>query len=332
MSPERTPVTARAPANFALSKYWGKSDEAARHPAVPSVSACVLGLEAWAEVSFEPGREGDEAFLMGEPADPNTVARASVVLDAVRERAGISEAARVDAGADFAVAAGLASSAAGFAAMAGAAWAAAGLDRSALTDIAEVARLGSGSACRSVHGGFVAWEPHEGGSRIRPVAPAEHWPLDLCVVEVDTAQKKVSSTEGMRRAALTSPFWQEWVRSAPADAREIEQSILARDIEKLATIAEANCMCMHSTTWTARPPFFYLQERSFEVIGVVLKLRSEGLPCFFTADAGPNVKVFCAPGTGDRVRAALEERLRPGTALRLSGVGAGLRFVPVERP
>ena len=332
MTTDPKAATARAPANFALSKYWGKSDEGARHPAVPSVSACVLGLEAWAEVRFESERDGDRALLKGEPADPDTAARVSVVLDAVRARSGISAPATVDAGADFPVGAGLASSAAGFAAMAGAAWAAAGLDPSALTEIAEVARLGSGSACRSIHGGFVAWEPTGGGSRIRHIAPAEHWPLDLCIVEVDTAKKKVPSTDGMRRAAQTSTLWQAWLDGAAADARDIEASITARDIFRLAPLAEANCLRMHATTWTAHPPFVYLQERSFKVMEAVVDLRSEGLACFFTADAGPNVKVFCAPGEGAQVRDALLEHAGPDLEIRLSAVGPGLRFGAEEQP
>jgi diphosphomevalonate decarboxylase len=332
MKPLGRPATSRAPANFAFAKYWGKSDEAARHPAVPSVSACVLGLEAWAEARFEPDSPDDDVILLrGRAADTGTTARVRQVLDAVRARADIGSAATVNGGADFAIGAGLASSAAGLAAVTGAVWAAAGLDPAALNEIAEIARLGSGSACRSVFGGFVAWEPTSSGSRVRQIAPAEHWPLDLCLVQIDTAKKEISSTEGMRRASATSSTWQDWLDRAPADAAGIEASILGRDIERLSSLAEANCKRMHETTRTARPPFSYLQERSLLVMDAVAELRRGGLPCFFTADAGPNVKVFCKPGAGEKVRAALIARVGDAAPIALSAVGPGLR-IATETP
>ena len=302
---------ATAPANFALSKYWGKRDEAARHPAVPSLSACISGLEAFARVTFDPAANDDSATLNGDPADAGTMKRLSVVLDAVRARAGTTDRAHVESGTDFPVGAGLASSAAGLAAVAAATWAAAGLDRADLGGIADIARLGSGSACRSVHGGFVAWEPTDTGSRVRAVAPASHWPLEMCLVRVHEGPKEIGSTDGMRRAQ-SSPAWQSWLDAAVTDAATIEAAIRQRDFATLGATAEANCLLMHSTTITARPAFFYMRPETWAVLDAVQALRDvEDLTCFFTIDAGPNVKVFCEPGAGDMIATALVERL-PG--------------------
>ncbi|MGE0433257.1 MAG: diphosphomevalonate decarboxylase [Planctomycetota bacterium] len=323
---------ATAPANFALSKYWGKRDEAARHPAVPSVSACISGLSAFARVTFSASATADSATLNGEVADAGTVKRLAGVLDAVRDAAGTRDRAHVESGTDFPVGAGLASSAAGLAAVAAAAWAAAGQDRDDLDAIANIARLGSGSACRSVHGGFVAWEPTDDhGSRVRAIAPASHWPLAMCLVRIHEGPKEIGSTDGMRRAQ-TSPAWPAWLATAPRDAATIEQAIRARDLATLATTAEANCLLMHATTTTARPPFFYFRPDTQRVLEAVQSLReSRGVPCFFTIDAGPNVKVFCEPAALGEVTAAMATLEsgwpgRPGFPTSQHVVSDGVRF------
>ncbi len=323
----RLAATATAPANFALSKYWGKRDAALREPSVPSLSVCVEGLTATATVRFhrEPGP--DRCTLQGRPADARTLARVRRVLDAVRSRSTGLGFAEVRSESDFPVAAGLASSAAGLAAVAGAAWCAAGLASDSLDAMALVARLGSGSACRSIHGGFVAWEPGPHGSRVYPVAPPEHWPLELCIVQVSGTPKEVGSTEGMEHALRTSPMWEAWLRQAPEDFAAIARAVSEKDFAALTALAEANCLLMHATTITARPAVFYLNPTSLEVLDAVLRIRRGGLFCFFTMDAGPNVKVFCPPGLGDDLADALRAELGEAVLIRRSRVGGGLRLL-----
>jgi len=314
-----------APPNFALAKYWGKSDAQLRHPSVPSVSLCVQGLEARAFASFDPSLDEDEVFFAGEAADAKTRGRVVCVLDAVRAEAGVDLRASVRSRSDFAVAAGLASSAAGLAAVAGAAWKAAGLGLERLGDIADIARLGSGSACRSIHGGYVAWEPTAEGSRVRPIAPAEHWPLEISVAMVDSGRKKIGSTEAMAHSAKTSPSWRSWVESSVGDAAGVEQAILDKDFSRLSELAESNCLLMHATTMTARPPILYFKGQTLSLFHKIRGLRDEGYGCFFSVDAGPNVMIFTLPGERAAVLGAIKEE-HPGLNIIELSAGSGLRY------
>ncbi|MBR56765.1 MAG: diphosphomevalonate decarboxylase [Myxococcales bacterium] len=312
---------ATATANFALSKYWGKQTGGVQQPAVPSISVGIQGLTAEAEVRLNYGTNQEhEIRIAGNPANEKTCRRIETLLDAVFAHSGRKAQAIIRSDTRFPIAAGLASSAAGMAAVAGAAWIAAGLDPGDRSAIADCARLGSGSACRSVHDGYVAWEPTDDGSIIRQVASADHWPLELCLVRLDDRPKKVSSADGMLHCMETSPVWSSWVERAFLDAVEIEQAILDKDLEKLADLVEANCLLMHATTLTARPPIFYMQGRTLQVMETVTSLRRDGLPCFFTVDAGPNVKVFTAPGTAQTIKTALEDM----APIDVYAIGGGL--------
>src|SRR5699024_6045914 len=160
-------------------------------------------------------------------------------------------------------AAGFASSASGFAALAAAAAKALQLhlDDSALS---RITRQGSGSACRSVYGGFVEW--HKGklddgsDSYAVQIAPQDHWNLRIAAVVLTAKEKDVSSRVGMKRTVDTSVFYDGWLASVPTDLHEIKQGILERDFEKIGSIAEANCLKMHATTLGATPPFSYWQD------------------------------------------------------------------------
>tara|TARA_Y100001934_G_C11635701_1_gene443179 strand:+ start:77 stop:478 length:402 start_codon:yes stop_codon:yes gene_type:complete len=125
----------------------------------------------------------------------------------------------------------------------------------------------------------------------------------------------------MKQAQQTSPMWDSWVKKAHEDAQSIEGAILKKDFEELGALAEANCLLMHATTMTARPPVHYLKAESWLVIELVQELREEGVPCFFTADAGPNIKVFAPPGRGQDVQSELTQRL--GEEIKISLLHAG---------
>jgi diphosphomevalonate decarboxylase len=326
MSNSRHSAKAKACVNFALSKYWGKQIDAIQQPAVPSVSIGIEGLEAHAEVSFKDTLNEDAIFLGGIKADPGTVTKVSAVLNRIRALSGANHFAEVRSETKFPIQAGLASSAAGLAAVSAAAWSAAGLNTTELEAIADCARLGSGSASRSIHGGFVAWEPTTSGSKVRAIAPASHWPLELCLVRLSSAAKKVPSRTGMNQAQKTSPIWDSWVSKAKEDAKVIEQAVIEKDFTKLTENAEANCLLMHATTITARPPVHYLKPESWKVIEVVQELRLGGLPCFFTADAGPNIKVFTLPGWGSKLKDALLKQLGSETRLTLLASGGAIQW------
>lgn len=294
-------ATAVAHPNIALVKYWGKRDVARNLPAVPSLS---LTLDRFTTTTTVSPADRDEVVLGGAPAPDDEAGRVLGLLDRL---APDRPRVRVVSANNFPSAAGLASSASAFAALAlaGAAALRRPLDRVALSVLA---RQGSGSACRSLWGGFVEWRMGErddgADSHGVPVAPADHWDVRMVVGVVSSAKKAVGSTTGMTRAR-TSPYWPAWEATAAADVAEARAAVLARDLERLGAVMERSTFKMHATTSTAASPFLYWQANTVACVQAVWSLRERGVPAWVTMDAGPNVKVLCAPDAADAVSAAM---------------------------
>ncbi|MGH7898188.1 MAG: diphosphomevalonate decarboxylase, partial [Candidatus Binatia bacterium] len=253
-------------------KYWGKADPVTNHPAGASISVTLQGLSTAARVSFEDGLRSDR--VDGLPAAP--ARRVVEFLASFRARFGIDRPARAAVASNFPVAAGLASSASTFAALAKAAVSAAGLDVTN-AELASVARLGSGSACRSVFGGFVEWLPAETGSAVAPLAPENHWPLAIVVAVTSESPKAVGSREGMTRTAATSPYYRAWLDSGAVDFAAARGAILARDLSSLGPVVERNCLRMHAAAMAADPPLLYWEPATVAVMRRVSDLRAGGL-------------------------------------------------------
>ena len=319
---------ARAGANFALIKYWGKADVRLNVPAVGSISITLDALWSETSVELDPKLATDEFSLNGRTR-PEQQGKVSACLDLLRARAGVATRARITSRNNFPTGAGLASSASGFAALVTAGAAALGLELSP-RERSIVARQGSGSAARSVFGGFV--EMHAGtaadglDSFAEPLLDAAAWPLEVVIAVTATGEKAVGSSSGMTRSATSSPYYPAWVAGQPADLATARSAIEARDFAALADLAEHNCLKMHAAAIAARPPLLYWNGATVECLHAVRKLRAGGVPVFFTIDAGPQVKAVCAPGARSQVEAALRDvpgvlellksRLGPGSELR----------------
>ena len=197
-------AAALAHPNVALIKYWGKRSVAGNLPATGSLSIVLGGLTTETTVDFDPGLAGDDVVVNGRRG-PEPVARVGARLDVVRALAGVHHRARVESRNDFPTGAGLASSASGFAALVTAAAGALGLDLPAAR-MAEIARLGSGSAARSLSGGFVLLRNRAETTVCEQLAAPEDWPLAVAVAVTTMEAKAVGSREGMRLSADTSPF------------------------------------------------------------------------------------------------------------------------------
>ena len=322
-------AAARARANIALIKYWGKADGGPLNiPAVGSISVTLDALWSDTEVHFDGSLAADELTLNGQRRG-HQLDRVRRCLDLLRARAGVVHAARVTSRNNFPTGAGLASSASGYAALTAAAARALNLTLSA-RELSIVARQGSGSAARSIFGGFV--EMHAGSlpdgsdSFAEPLLPAEAWPLELVIAVTSREEKQVSSRAGMTRSATTSPFFPAWVANSPADLKKARKAILNKDLESLADVAERNCLSMHGAAMAARPPLFYWSAATVACLQAVRELRRSGVPAFFTIDAGPQLKAVCAPGAATAVREALTEI--PGVVDVLeSGLGSGIEAV-----
>jgi diphosphomevalonate decarboxylase len=315
---------ARAGANFALVKYWGKADARLNVPGVGSISITLDALFTETEVALAPELQSDELVLDGKRRDED-VPKISACVDLLRLEAGVETRVRVASRNNFPTGAGLASSASGFAALVRAAEAALGLKLSP-RERSIVARQGSGSAARSVFGGFV--EMHAGSARdgsdsfAEPLLESTQWPLEVVIAVTAKGEKEVGSRSGMTRSASSSPYYAAWVEGQPPDLGAARAAIRARDFEALAEVAEHNCLKMHAAALAARPPLVYWNGATVECLHAVRRLRAAGVPVFFTIDAGPQLKAVCAPGARPEVERALGAV--PGVLeLLTSGLGAG---------
>lgn len=322
-------ATAKAHTNIALIKYWGKRDEALILPMNNSLSLTLDAFYTETTVTFINDLLEDQFYLDNEMIVGDQFTKVTKFLDLIREYANTPNLfAEVHSTNAVPTAAGFASSASGFAALAAAATRALDLniDQQVLS---RLTRQGSGSACRSVYGGFVEWEKGElddgSDSYAKPVAPQDHWDVRIAAVVLSSKMKKVSSREGMRRTAETSPFYSSWVETIPTDLAQIKAAIHDRNFEKMGEIAEANCQKMHATTLAANPPFTYWHDTTLTVMQTVQALCAKGIPAYFTIDAGPNVKVLYQPENEKVIKQTLQEI--PGvTNVILSRTGQGVTY------
>jgi diphosphomevalonate decarboxylase len=305
-------VTARAGTNIALVKYWGKRDAALNLPAAGSLSLTLADLGSETTVRFAAdagGSDGrDRVLFAGAPAEAKFAVRVQRFLDLVRTRAGIQLPAEVATTNTVPTAAGLASSAAGFAALALAASRAAGLLLSP-AELSELARRGSGSAARSIFGGFAemsAGTRADGADAVaRGLLDEKAWDVRLCVAITAEGEKAIGSTAAMERTALTSPYYQAWLASVPEDLEAARAAVLARDLALLGPIAERSALRMHACALAADPHILYWNPATLAAMTTVKKLRTSGTAAFFTIDAGPHVKVLCRSADTPIVQASL---------------------------
>jgi len=282
-------ATATAHPNIAFIKYWGNRDENLRLPANGSISMNLESLATRTTVDYPEGLGADEVCFAGRPAGPEMSARVVDHLGRIRTLAKSPLFARVDTDNNFPLACGIASSASAFAALTLAACAAIGLALDQ-KELSRLARLASGSACRSIPGGFVEWQPGSGDSDsfATSLLPAGHWNLTDLVVVVDRQPKAVSSSEG-HRSAWSSPLYRLRVDSAPSRLEACRRSLFDRDFTALAEIVEEDSLLLHSVLMTSTPPLVYWKPITVEIIQYVRRWRGQGLPIAFSVDAGANV-------------------------------------------
>jgi len=309
--------------NIALVKYWGVRDEALGLPYNSSLSVTLDRLRTRTKVRFDPGLPADRFVLNGAEQSGAPLRSVSEFLDNVRAIARMETHASVRSTNNFQTASGLASSASGFAALAGAATRAAGL-RLPAPALSRLARLGSGSACRSLFGGFVEWRA---GNRAdgrdcfaRPLFPARHWPglVDLVAIVQDAPTKPVRSAVAMQRTVATSPEYARRLREVPRRIRAMKRAIGERDGPRLFDLTIEECDSFRRVCETTEPSLDYLVPASRAVLTEVRAANEENGPSVagYTHDAGAHVHVF----TLRRSAGPLRRRLArvPGVAKVLS--------------
>lgn len=309
----RAPVaTYRASPNIALVKYWGMRDSALGLPFNSSLSMTLGGIHTTTRVRFDPVLRADQFELNGRPVIGRPQEEVARFLDLVRSEAGIRTRAHVRSANSFPTASGLASSASGFAALAGAASAAAGLPIDA-PRLSRLARFGSGSASRSLFGGFVVWRSGRRADGRDCVAgqiyPESYWPelVDLVVLIADAPTKAIRSAAAMQRTVATAPGYVERLAGIPERLRRMRRAIGRRDAQTLFPLIVAECDSFRAVCEGTDPPLDYLTPASRRVLACVREInaRAGRAVAAYTHDAGAHVHVFTLKRDGPVVRRAL---------------------------
>ncbi len=312
-------ATAISHPNIAFIKYWGNRDNTLRLPVNGSISMNLDGLFTRTTVTFNSSKQ-DSLTINEHPVIGKGLERVSYILDLVRQMANINERAEVSSSNNFPAGAGIASSAAAFAALALASSRAAGLTLSE-GQLSRLARRGSGSASRSIPGGFVEWQMGTGDddSVAVSIAPPEHWALADCVAIVNASHKKTGSTEG-HAIAGTSPLQNARVADTPRRLDICRTAILNKDFDTFANIIEHDSDIMHSVMMTSNPPLMYWQAATVGIFHAVREWRASGLPVGYTVDAGANVHVICLAEYANETEKRLRE-LSGVSDVLVAGVG-----------
>jgi len=285
--------TAISHPNIAFIKYWGNQNQALRIPSNSSISMNLAGLHTTTTVRFDHTLRSDGLTLNGKSAAGPALTRVTDLLERVRRLAGTDVRAAVTSENNFPTGSGIASSASAFSALALAASTAAGLDLDE-RGLSILARTGSGSAARSVPGGFVEWQAgsNHQTSYAFSIAPPDHWALVDLVAVVSTEHKSTGSTSGHARAD-SSPLQAARVADAPRRLKLCRRAIQERDFQQFAEIVEQDSNIMHGVMQTSSPPLLYWQPATVAIMQAVSSWRKAGLPACYTIDAGPNVHVIC---------------------------------------
>ena len=342
--PSERKATCRAGSNIAFIKYWGVAGgaEDLNIPLNNSISMTLADAHTTTTVAWDDSGclPEDTVAIDGEQLVGASAERIVAHLDRLRALAGVSDRACVVSNNNFPMASGIASSASGFAALTVAGAAALGLRLDA-TRLSAVARRGSGSASRSLFGGFVEWERGWGGGKskekigesggeslldsrsvARQLHNEDHWALRDVIAIVSAGAKRVSSSSGHRLAA-TSPLNTARTRCVGAWLETVRQAIAERDIGLLGPVLELDALAMHGVMMTSSPSLLYWQPGTLEVLQAVRSWREdEGVPVYFTIDAGPNVHLLCEAEIAAEVARRVGTLPAVGRVL-VSGPGTG---------
>lgn len=294
-------VTAKAHANIAIIKYWGKKNEELKIPWNSSIS---FTLDAFfTTTSFQP-YDKDTFILNGEIQDEIETRKVFEVVNIFRkDNAGIL----IKSNNSMPTAAGLSSSSSGLAALV---ICANSYFKTGYSDseLSRIARLGSGSACRSLYGPFAIWKSSDNDKDAIAYPVQCELDLSMAIVVLSDKKKTILSRNGMKNCVETSSLFPTWVKQANKDAEEMLLHIKNKNFSKMGELMERNTLLMHETTKYANPPFTYLKPETFECITFVKKIRANGIPAYFTMDAGPNVKILCETENIEKLKKMLLEK------------------------
>jgi diphosphomevalonate decarboxylase len=306
--------TALSHPNKALVIYWGNGNDTLRIPSRSSLSVTLEGinhpLDYIVSLRTIGPSERDKVIIDGTEDKGEIYNQFVYHLNAMRQYTGFKEKLEVTTRKSFPVGSGLAGSAASASALAEAF---AGLVGKT-TDMrlkSIMARRGSGSASRSIFGGFVRWQKgnSDESSYAKQLFDENHWDLRNVIAIVSTSSKKIRSIEGMKLSKKTCPekIYSEFVRVANDHIEQISTAVLERDIAKLGVLYEKENYLFRQVCLRTTPPLDYWTKLTDNILEKVTDLRNNGIPAYAGTDAGPNVHVFTAPKHVQRVIKMIQE-------------------------
>ncbi len=298
-------ATAKAPANIAFIKYWGKRNAKLRLPMNSSISMNLTEIFTITSVEFDVKLKEDLVRIDGKVVSDKEKERVVKHIERIRRLAKVNLKAKVESRNNFPKGTGLASSASGFAALTLAASKAAKLN---LTEkqLSILARIGSGSACRSIPSGFVEWRAGNTNesSYARSLHSPDYWSICDVIAIVGRKSKKVGSTEG-HALVESSPFFKTRLSGMKKKVDEIKTAMKEKNFSKFGEILEEEAINMHSVMMTSKPALYYWTPETLKIMLKVIEWRGQGLESYFTIDAGPNVHIICREQNVDKIKARL---------------------------
>lgn len=298
-------ATAWAPVNLALIKYWGKKDKDLNLPWNSSISVNLSSLYTITTVEFSKKYRRDTVIIDGEKKK-NEVDRVIQHIERIRSQVDTEDRVKIVTRNNFPKGTGIASSASGFAALTLAATSALNLKLSE-KDLSTLARLGSGSACRSIPSGFVEWKKGDkNNSYAKTIFSKDHWSIRIATIILDEQPKEISSTQG-HLLALSNPFFKVRLKNINKKIIALKQAIKNKDFINFGKIIEQETLEMHAIMMTSNPPLLYFSGNTVFFIKKIFLLRKKRLPVFFTLDAGPNLHLFFLSKNEKQIKKVLDE-------------------------
>ncbi|MFI3887325.1 diphosphomevalonate decarboxylase [Streptococcus parauberis] len=280
-------VNVKSYANIAIIKYWGKDDAQKMIPTTSSISLTLENMYTETSLSFLPVEaQADQFYIDGQLQNQAEHAKVTAIIDQFRQEN--QPYVKVDTENNMPTAAGLSSSSSGLSALVKACNELFETDLSQ-KELALKAKFASGSASRSFFGPLAAWDRESG----EIYSVETDLKLGMIMLVINDARKPVSSREGMKLCRETSTTFDKWRTESAQDYKDMLAYLKTNDFEKVGQLTEKNALAMHATTKSSNPSFSYLIEGSYKAMDKVKELRQAGFQCYFTMDAGPNVKVLC---------------------------------------
>lgn len=333
--------TASVPSNIAFLKYWGKENPSLQWPSNNSLSMTLRECQTLTKACLRKDLEDFSFVKEGEEKKEEAFSlKVKKHLQFLKKKYDFPNFLEVTTKNNFPTASGVASSASGFAALtlaAIAAWTesfsfegleARGFSRETL---AHLSRLGSGSAARSLFGGYVIWQKGESpeSQRVKEFLPSSHWNLADTVIVLSKEEKGLSSREAHGRVP-TSPLFSVRLSALEERQKSFETALLGKNMRAFGELLELEALEIHTVLMTAKNPFSYLKKETLEFLCWLRKLRVKtGLEAYFTIDAGANVHVICEMDSREDFLFYFKRDF-PETPFILDSVGEGPKLLVEE--